>query len=226
MPQFDPVSWFKGVISEKTIFRMIRLCMTLLCVVFLIRRIMEYHLYYFKPLWLIETLIYIVFISAFLTRTDPKVRSRGFREIVIPLFGSGFPFLLLFTTPSEWIIGDHLLLVGTFGVMTATTVITVWALSYLRRSFSLTAEVRDLVTGGPYRWIRHPMYLGEILTAAVVTFWRFSLLNLILYITFVGIQLFRANMEERKLYRHLGKEYEEFASSRWWFLRAKYPSEN
>ena len=42
---------------------------------------------------------------------------------------------------------------------------SVWGLAYLRRSFSIIPEARRLVTGGPYRLSRHPVYLGEIATA-------------------------------------------------------------
>lgn len=223
MAELDPVSWFQGKISVKNINRIVRLAMSLICTGFLVRRLMEYNLYYFKPLWFVETLIYIILIAAFLTRVDPQVRSKGFTEIVIPLVGSAFPFLLLFTPPSPWIIGEPFLLRGTFAAMTGTTALTIWALFYLRRSFSLTVEVRALVQEGPYRWIRHPMYLGEIMTAGSVCFWRFSHQNLVLFAVFVSIQLFRARVEEKKLAEYLGKDYQLFASSRWWFLPPNAP---
>ena len=44
-------------------------------------------------------------------------------------------------------------------------VYAVWGLAYLRRSFSIVPEARRLVTGGPYGLSRHPVYLGEIITA-------------------------------------------------------------
>jgi hypothetical protein len=37
-------------------------------------------------------------------------------------------------------------------------VLCLWPLWYLRRSFSLEPEARNLVTAGPYRWARHPIY--------------------------------------------------------------------
>src|SRR5207244_4749278 len=48
---------------------------------------------------------------------------------------------------------------------TAGLAYSVWGLAYLRRSFSIIPEARRLVTGGPYRLSRHPVYLGEIDTA-------------------------------------------------------------
>jgi len=37
-------------------------------------------------------------------------------------------------------------------------VFSLWPLWYLRRSFSVEPEARTLVTSGPYRWARHPIY--------------------------------------------------------------------
>jgi protein-S-isoprenylcysteine O-methyltransferase Ste14 len=40
-------------------------------------------------------------------------------------------------------------------------ILAIYALRYLGRSFSLLPEGRSLVTGGPYRYIRHPLYVAE-----------------------------------------------------------------
>ena len=85
----------------------------------------------------------------------------------------------------------------------------------LRKSFSITVEVRELVTNGPYRWIRHPVYLGEVLAAAAVTVWRFSFLNLAVLSFFVVLQLLRARLEEEKLARNI-PAYKEYARKVWW----------
>jgi protein-S-isoprenylcysteine O-methyltransferase Ste14 len=42
-------------------------------------------------------------------------------------------------------------------------IISLWPLWYLRRSFSVEPEARDLVTTGPYRWARHPIYAVYLL---------------------------------------------------------------
>ena len=40
--------------------------------------------------------------------------------------------------------------------------IALWSLWYLRRAFSIVPQARELVTRGPYRLARHPMYIGYI----------------------------------------------------------------
>lgn len=83
--------------------------------------------------------------------------------------------------------------------MTFTTALTLWGIRTIRRSFSITVEARELLTSEPYRFVRHPDYLGEMLTAALITVLRFSLMNMVILVLIVMIQLFRSKMEEDKL---------------------------
>lgn len=48
----------------------------------------------------------------------------------------------------------------------AGAVLCLWPLWYLRRSFSLEPEARSLVTSGPYRLARHPIYTVYLLINA------------------------------------------------------------
>jgi protein-S-isoprenylcysteine O-methyltransferase Ste14 len=146
-----------------------------------------------------ETLIYIVFLVSYAIRIDPIERSRGLKEIIIPLIGGVLPFSLLSSQPNPLMDGNWLIIYIIFYWMTAAVALTIWGLWTLRYSFSITVEARALITNGPYCWIRHPVYLGEILTALAVTIWRFSVLNIVIFTLFVIIQLLRARWEEAKL---------------------------
>ncbi len=185
---------------------------------FLVVRIRSYHDYAFKPLWLAETLLYFVLVIAFLVRRDPVDRSRGVVDIIMPLIGSVLPFCLLLTRPSIWVVENKLFMTAVFSWMALSTTFTAWSMWVLRRSFSITVEARVLVTGGPYCWVRHPIYLGEILAAAAVVVWRWSLPNSGIFLLFVTIQLLRARREEVKLSRTF-PSYENFSGRSWWFWR-------
>jgi protein-S-isoprenylcysteine O-methyltransferase Ste14 len=199
MEKFDPFGWLETYLPARIIHLLIRISIIAVLIFFLIQRISSYDLYMVKPLWVVETLIFIVFLVSYLIRKDPVCRSRGAKEILVPLIGGILPFALLFSPPNLFIAGNPLTLQVIFYWMTAATALTVWGLWTLRRSFSITVEARDLVTSGPYRFVRHPIYLGEILTALAVTVWRFSLLNFFIITLFVVIQLLRAKWEEDKL---------------------------
>ena len=83
--------------------------------------------------------------------------------------------------------------------MCGGTALALWAYLCLNRAFTIMVEARELKQGGPYRWIRHPIYTGQIVTAIAVTMWRFSMRNVALMVVFATIQWWRARLEERKL---------------------------
>jgi protein-S-isoprenylcysteine O-methyltransferase Ste14 len=195
--------------------RVIRAVMIVVLAVFAWFRFREYGFYLVKPLWFVESLIYLVLIVAYVVRILPVERSQGWREIIVPLVGAALPFTLLFSPPVRWLAGSHGGQLAIFWFMAVSTSLTVVSMWTLRRSFSITVEARSLVGSGPYRWIRHPIYLGEMLSAVAVTLWRLSLANVMLCAAFIAVQLWRARMEERKLGRLL-PEYAAFARSRWW----------
>ena len=201
MKEFDPFGWLEKFFPAHFLHRLIRIGIIVILIIFLVHRISLYSYYLIKPLWVTETLIYVVFLVSYAIRIDPIERSRGLKEIIIPLIGGVLPFALLSSPPIFLTVGNWLMIYIIFSWMTATTALTIWGLWTLRCSFSITVEVRALITNGPYRWIRHPVYLGEILTALAVTIWRFSIPNLALFTLFVIIQLLRARWEEAKLSR-------------------------
>jgi protein-S-isoprenylcysteine O-methyltransferase Ste14 len=77
--------------------------------------------------------------------------------------------------------------------------IAVYGLLYLRRSLSIIPEVRRLVTGGPYRMVRHPLYAAEILAAVAFVMVNPGALPVVVLAPFIATQLVRARFEERLL---------------------------
>lgn len=98
----------------------------------------------------------------FLARRPPVASGgpRGAALALPSLAASGFAMSLA-PPPSQW----SPLMSGAFSL---ATVFTVVSLLWLGRSFSVLPARRGLVTGGPYRLIRHPVYLGELLMLQVV----------------------------------------------------------
>jgi protein-S-isoprenylcysteine O-methyltransferase Ste14 len=216
MIKFDPLGWFEHILPLPWLHRIIRLCAIAIVSVFLVVRIGQYQNYFWKPLWAAETLLFIVLAIAFIVRSNPVDRSKGVKEIIVPLIGGVLPFFLLRTPPGAWIIGNTSLLTTLFLWMTLATALTIWGMWVLRYSFSITIEARALVTRGPYRWVRHPIYLGEILASTAVVVWRWSWLNVAIFLLFLIIQILRARWEESKL-KKIFPEYRELLSRTWWF---------
>ena len=78
----------------------------------------------------------------------------------------------------------------------------------LGRCFGLLPEARGLVTRGPYRLVRHPVYLGEFGAVGGLLLASPTARNLALACGFVGAQALRMRMEERAL----TDEFPEYAS--------------
>jgi protein-S-isoprenylcysteine O-methyltransferase Ste14 len=83
----------------------------------------------------------------------------------------------------------------------AGTSLAFWSVWYLGRSFSLLPQARALVTSGPYRFVRHPIYLGGLLITIGEVWLRFSALTLGLNVIFVAAQIVRLRYEEQILER-------------------------
>jgi protein-S-isoprenylcysteine O-methyltransferase Ste14 len=86
-------------------------------------------------------------------------------------------------------------------LMTAGLGLNVAAKLFLNRSFGVVAANRGVKRGGPYRLVRHPMYLGYIATQFGFLLSCFSIQNLLLYVAAWTLQVLRIIEEERFLTR-------------------------
>lgn len=89
---------------------------------------------------------------------------------------------------------------------------SVWGLAYLRRSFSIIPEARRLVTGGPYRLSRHPVYLGEIATAIGVNVATAGWPGAIAVVYFIAAEILRMRWEEAVLSQAFPDDYPAYAA--------------
>jgi protein-S-isoprenylcysteine O-methyltransferase Ste14 len=94
---------------------------------------------------------------------------------------------------------------------TAGLAYTVWALAYLRRSFSIVPEARRLVMGGPYSLSRHPVYLGEIVTVVGINLATAGWPGALAIALVVVCQLLRIRWEEEVLERAFPSDYPGYA---------------
>ena len=84
-------------------------------------------------------------------------------------------------------------------LMIAGMVMSLVSLAFLGRFFGVLPEARGIAMRGPYSRIRHPLYLAEILIAAGLVLPVLSLWTVAIFLAFVGLQYWRALLEERAL---------------------------
>lgn len=84
-------------------------------------------------------------------------------------------------------------------VMASGLALSVLSKVYLNRSFGLVAANRGVKIHGPYRLVRHPMYLGYIVNQIGFLTANFTILNLLIYLAAWTFQIIRVREEERVL---------------------------
>jgi protein-S-isoprenylcysteine O-methyltransferase Ste14 len=80
---------------------------------------------------------------------------------------------------------------------------SVWSLCFLGRNLSMIAQARNVVDRGPYRWVRHPLYAGEIVSSLGLAIAAGSAVAAVLWLTLCALQVYRALREEQVLLRAL-----------------------
>lgn len=90
----------------------------------------------------------------------------------------------------------------------------VWARRHLGRNWSGTITLKvghELITSGPYRWVRHPIYSGLLLAfagSAIATGGLRGVLAFFLAAFAIGR---RVQLEEQAMRRQFGTAYEDYA---------------
>ena len=139
---------------------------------------------------------YLVLIWCYLRRGPATSTSASLTAHAAAVIATWLPFALpLLHGPSpghyRQALSDFLLVCG--GAW------SVWTLRFLGRNVSVLAQARDLVDRGPYRWVRHPLYAGELVSAIGVAIAMNSLAALACWLVLCGLQLYRALREEQVL---------------------------
>lgn len=189
---------------------------------------------------LLVDITYLLIVAGFCLRIQPLRRVSDLKMIVVSMTGALFPFLPLVI--GGWLtmfVGnpparDYQLFIGfaeearsmqgkvVLGVVLniVALLIEIWGYAYLVRSVSIVPEARELKVTGPYRLVRHPIYLGQII--AQIAVWlllaRWHPIWLLFVGAFATFQLIRGRWEDRVLEAAFGEPYRVWKKRTFWFV--------
>ncbi|HEY4341418.1 MAG TPA: isoprenylcysteine carboxylmethyltransferase family protein [Steroidobacteraceae bacterium] len=141
-----------------------------------------------------------------------------------------FAFALLYVGLGTAVFGGHSL--ALFGsqkwigcvVIECGAVLCSWTLVYFR-SWRFRATLRighELTTGGPFRYLRHPIYVGLDLLALGSALWLPTPMVWGAFILVAAGGYLRARAEEALLLRVFGAEYVSYCKRTWRFIPLLY----
>jgi len=87
--------------------------------------------------------------------------------------------------------------------------VSIVSLAWLGRNFGIRPDVRGLVTSGPYRWVRHHLYLGEFVFCLGYLFLRLTPFMVAVFFLWCALQYYRILLEESAL-GTVFPEYEDY----------------
>ena len=154
------------------------------------------------PNFILLTLSEMLGVIFILTRRPGQISVQA-SSVFVAFAGTALPLLVrpggISLVPS--LVSSGMMLIG--------LVLSLLSKLYLNRSFGLVAANRGIKVGGPYRLVRHPMYLGYIINQLGFLAASFSLANLGIYLLAWAFQIARVRAEEHVLQQD--SSYRQFA---------------
>jgi protein-S-isoprenylcysteine O-methyltransferase Ste14 len=158
---------------------------------------------------LLAAALWTMFLVMVLRRPRPVARNRSLISVAAALAScvATIPLGLAHTIQpgSRLLVADVLLIGG--------GAFSLYAVATLGRCFSVLADARAVISNGPYRLVRHPLYLGELATMlGFVVASRDLVLTITCWLAISAIQAVRAHYEERTLTQAF-PEYQAYADA-------------
>jgi protein-S-isoprenylcysteine O-methyltransferase Ste14 len=140
--------------------------------------------------------VMVMFAGLTVLRRKAVSRSRGVMPRLVAFLAIGILFAFPFLPRPEPVLGFE---IASAALGATSGLFTAFVLVWLGRSFSTMPEARRLVTGGPYRFARHPLYLAEEIAMIGLVLQYRSLAGLALLAVQIGLQIARTFYEEEVL---------------------------
>jgi protein-S-isoprenylcysteine O-methyltransferase Ste14 len=155
-------------------------------------------------------IFYLLLGLLIMTRAPAMAQAEGPLPKIAAFVGTYLPWTITFFGKTDQALPN---LASTACVL-AGLIMMLLTVRHLGRSFSIVPQARSVVQTGPYRWIKHPLYLSEEIAIVGVVLRYLTPLTVMVLVLHIGIQVCRILYEEDLLRRNC-PEYSGYEALRW-----------
>src|SRR6266702_4998841 len=153
---------------------------------------------------------YLLLALLIMTRSPARAQADGLLPRIAAFAGTYLPWTISFFGKTDQALPN---LASTACVLIGMIMMLV-TIRHLGGAFSLVPQARSVVQTGPYRWIKHPLYLAEEVAVLGVVLQYLTPVTVIVLVLHIGVQVCRILYEEDLLRRNC-PEYSSYEASRW-----------
>ena len=145
---------------------------------------------------------HLIVLGIAFARHAPQTRDYSFPTSTAVAVSYAYPYAQVIYL--GWAPGEPGWPEGGFVLVTTATALSLASLLTLRRSFGIRPALRRLVTRGPYRVVRHPMYLSYLISDVGYNLQEWNIGSVLLVFAGWTSLLYRIRAEEHLLSRDAG----------------------
>lgn len=144
---------------------------------------------------------HLLVLAVALTRPAPQAQDHSLASSAAVFVAYAYPYAQV--AYLRWVPGDPAWAAGGLVLVTFAAFLSLASLLTLGRWFGVRPALRGLATSGPYRLVRHPMYLAYLLADIGYNLQEWNLGTVLLVMTGWLSLLYRIHVEEQVLSRHV-----------------------
>jgi protein-S-isoprenylcysteine O-methyltransferase Ste14 len=161
-------------------------------------------LFLLTPTFTITDWIYVlqhfIVLGIALTRPQPKLRDYSLASSMAVVVAYAYPYAQVIYL--RWSPGHVASPLAGLVLVTLAAGLSLVTLLTMGRLFGVRPALRGLVTSGPYRFVRHPMYLSYIVADIGYNLQEWNFVTLLLVLVGWMSLVYRIQAEERLLSQH------------------------
>jgi len=145
----------------------------------------------------IYVLQHVMVLGIALTRRPPEAHDHSFPSGAAVVVAYAYPYAQV--AYLRWVPGDSAWPAGGLALVSLAACLSLFSLLSLGERFGVFPALRGLVTRGPYRFVRHPMYLAYVVADIGYNLQEWNLGAALLVMAGWASLLYRIHAEERIL---------------------------